>query len=125
MSEVERFVLKHAGVKGMKWGRRKAVVPGQGIDSQVSRVQSGQKTIDKYGGNATKAYAYTAGKALVSNYMLNVAAGTGYAIAMKANKPQVAKGIHAVSTILGVANYASAANKAYNISRATEANSNK
>lgn len=36
-----------------------------------------------------------------------------------------AKGVQAVSTILGVANYASAANKAYNISRATKANSNK
>lgn len=69
LSEDEYDQLEHAGVKGMKWGKRKSKA-----ERFQNRLDRGNARLDKNGGSATKAQFKTVGKVLAFNMATNLAA---------------------------------------------------
>lgn len=92
--------LEHAGVKGMKWGKRKS-------SYQTSVRKNAQTRIDHYGGSKGKAAAITIGKGLAIGIVAN--AGTMALSAMTPNSLQ--PGISAASSLFNIGNVV---NTAYN-----------
>ena len=106
--EVELFLL-HAGVKGMKWGRTKAVgsVVAKGARSRY--VTKPADTIEKNGGSKSKSAIKSVGKTVVTHMLIGTAGYAGKVIlgGLNSGNPatldKINKGINITAGILQTA----------------------
>lgn len=107
--------LAHYGVAGMKWGRRKAAYnEGGGTRTERHQRESDRRVASD---GALKASLKVAGKATVSNLMINAgAAGLSKAV----RDPRAKLGIRVLGGIIQVANTASAIRDIHGLDKAAD-----
>ena len=103
--------LRHYGVPGMRWGKRK----GSTLTGKDARRESAQMRIAASGGSKKKAAASEAGRTFVKALALGAA---GQIVANLSGSPAVAKGAVAAVNIIATADQVRAANRVYNIAKA-------
>ena len=108
--------LEHFGVKGMKWGVRRAANKASRTEARIAR---GNRRLERSGGSAGKAYA----KVAAGNFVKSALIGATGELAARAlgNTPQVRNGVRFVAQMAGLGVLVQDVNTARGIHQAKQA----